>query len=330
MASQKQKQKLLCTMEILLDRSDEEHILSAADLIRILENEYDLPAERKSIYQDVEALQDFGLDIIKVRGKKAGYYVASRQFELAELKLLVDVVQSSKFITEKKSMELIKKLETLASRSEAKQLGRQVVVRNRPKTGNETIYYNVDALHMAISSDVQIQFQYFEWTTKKQLKAKKDGALYTVSPWSLTWDDENYYLIAYEEATNKIKHYRVDKMQSITPQQDKRIGKEKFEQFNLAEFAKKTFGMYGGTDEYVTLRCKSFLAGVIIDRFGQDVMMIPESDDYFHVNVLVAVSQQFFGWVTGIGEHMEITAPASVREQYQEHLQKLLGKYKGE
>ncbi|MCQ2491588.1 MAG: WYL domain-containing protein [Lachnospiraceae bacterium] len=330
MASQKQKQKLLCTMQILMERSDENHILSAADLIRILENEYDLKAERKSIYQDIEALQEYGLDIIQVRGKKSGYYIASRQFELPELKLLVDVVQSAKFITERKSMDLIKKLERLASRAEAKQLNRQVVVRNRPKTGNETIYYNVDAISEAIANDTQIQYKYHEWTTKKELKAKRNGELYTVSPWSLTWDDENYYLIAYEEESNKIKHYRVDKMQNISRCEEKRIGKENFDQFNLAEFAKKTFGMYGGKDEHVTLRCRNFLAGVIIDRFGTDVMMVPEGNDYFHVNVLVSVSQQFFGWVTGIGEHMEIIEPASVRNQYQKHLQTLMDKYKGE
>ena len=313
-------------MQILKERTDENHLMSAADLCNALE-EYGITAERKSNYTDIEALQDYGMDIVQKKGTNSGYYVASREFELAELKLLVDAAQASKFITKKKTEELIKKLEGLTSRYEARQLQRDVYIYNRTKAQNETIFYNVDYVHDAMNANVQIRFQYSEWTVKKELKLKKDGAFYAVSPWALTWDDENYYLIAYDAGADMIKHYRVDKMQKISLLEEKRIGREKFQEFDLAAFAKKTFGMYGGSDEHVTLRCKNHLAGVVIDRFGQDTFMIPGDDGYFKAKVLVSVSPQFFGWVTGIGDGMQILGPESVREQYKEYLTGLLEQY---
>ena len=326
MAVQNQKKKLLSLMQILKERTDENHLMSAADLCNALE-EYGITAERKSIYSDIEALQDYGMDIVQKKGTNSGYYVASREFELAELKILVDAAQASKFITKKKTEELIKKLEGLTSRYEARQLQRDVYIYNRTKAQNETIFYNVDYVHDAMNANVQIRFQYSEWTVKKELKLKKDGAFYAVSPWALTWDDENYYLIAYDAGADMIKHYRVDKMQKISLLEEKRIGREKFQEFDLAAFAKKTFGMYGGSDEHVTLRCKNHLAGVVIDRFGQDTFMIPGDDGYFKAKVLVSVSPQFFGWVTGIGDGMQILGPESVREQYKAYLTGLLEQY---
>ncbi len=228
MANQNQKKKLLCLMQILMECTDEKHIMSAMDLCTELEK-YDVTAERKSIYNDIAVLQEFGMDIGQSKGSRPGYYLASREFELAELKLLVDAVQSSKFITTKKSAELIKKLEHQASKYDAQYLRRDVFIYNRPKSVNETIYYNVDLIHTALRSNLQITYQYAEWTTKKELKLKKDGAFYVVSPWALTWDDENYYLIAYDEAADQIKHYRVDKMQKMSVLEQKRVGKQKFQ-----------------------------------------------------------------------------------------------------
>jgi len=326
MAVQPQKMKTLCLMQILLQRTDEKHMMSAVDLVAALQ-EYGIKAERKSIYADIEALQQFGLDIIQQKGSNPGYYVASRNFELPELKLLVDAVQSSKFITAKKTEELIKKLEGMASKYEAQQLQRDVFIYNRPKTENETIYYNVDQIHNALHSNAQISFQYAEWMTKKELQLKKNGALYMVSPWSLTWDDENYYLIAYDEAADAIKHYRVDKMQNITVLDDSRVGKEKFLDFDLAAFAKKTFGMYGGTDEKVTLLCHNSLVGVMLDRFGQNVPLVPVDKDHFYVKPVVAVSQQFFGWVTGIGNNVKIDGPKHVKMQYKNYLNDIIKNY---
>ena len=326
MAVQPQKMKTLCLMQILMQRTDEKHMMTANDLAAALQ-EYGFKAERKSIYADIEALQQYGLDIVQQKGSNPGYYVASRNFELPELKLLVDAVQSSKFITAKKSEELIRKLEGMTSKYEAQQLQRDVFIYNRPKTENETIYYNVDQIHCALHSNAKISFQYAEWTTKKELQLKKNGALYMVSPWSLTWDDENYYLIAYDEAADCIKHYRVDKMQKISVLDDCRIGKEQFMDFDLAAFAKKTFGMYGGQDETVTLTCHNSLIGVMLDRFGQDVPLVPVNDSHFYVKPLVAVSQQFYGWLTGLGNMVQITGPEHVKEEYKAYLTDILKNY---
>ena len=325
MATQNNKLKILYLMDILLNKTDENHIMTATDLCEELKK-YDISAERKSIYNDIAALQEYGMDIVQQKGANAGYYVASRAFELPELKLLVDAVQSSKFITSKKSQELISKLENLTSKYAAQQLQRDVFIYNRPKTDNETIYYNVDEIYSAIHSNSKISFNYAEWTVKKKLQLKKDGALYKVSPWALTWDDENYYLIAYDEEADSIKHYRVDKMQSAHVLNEARQGKEKFVDFDLVAFAKKTFAMYGGREESVTLVCPSYLAGVIIDRFGQDIIMVPEGDG-FYVKLPVIVSQQFFGWITGLGGKVKIKSPENVRKEYKKYLEDIIGSY---
>ena len=303
------KMALLYMMRELLLKTDEEHVLNASDLIKALEN-INLEADRRTIYSNVEILQDFGIDVIKKENGQ-GYYIGSREFELPELKLLVDSVQSSKFITEKKSRELIGKLMRLTNEQKAKQLNRAVFIRNRMKTGNESVYYNVDALHEAMNRNRQIEFKYGEWNTG----------------WALTWDDENYYLIAFDEAAGIIKHYRVDKMMKIELTDQSRVGQEAFQDFDLAAFSKKTFGMFGGPDADVVLRCRNELVGVIIDRFGTETMIVPEDGGNFHVHVTVAVSPQFYGWVTGIGAGIEISSPEEVRSGYRNYLQGILSKY---
>lgn len=317
---------ILHIMKILKEKTDEKHTMSAADIDKALQG-FGMSVNRWTVYNDIDTLREFGLDILRAKGTNGGYYISSRDFELPELKLLVDAVQASKFISRKKSEELIRKLEGLASEHAASQLQRNVFIYNRPKTGNETIYYNVDQIHTAILENRQIQYQYAEWTVKKELKPKKGGAIYTVSPWSLTWDDANYYLIAYDEEADCMKHYRVDKMQRTCVTERERIGRESFQDFDLAEFSKKTFSMYGGHDEEVTLQCKNELVGVILDRFGTDVMIVPVKDGQFRVRVLVAVSPQFFGWVTGIGSGLRIVGPGKVQEEYQEYLRGILGEY---
>lgn len=327
MAVQNQKRKLLAVMQILLQRTDENHTMSAQDICSVLESTYGITAERKGIYADIEALQDMGIDIVQNKGSAAGYYVGSREFELAELKLLVDAVQSSKFITSKKSEKMIKKLEGLASIYEAQQLQRQVFICDRPKTENETIFYIVDKIHTALFENKQISFQYTEWTPKKELCLKKDGTYYKLSPWALTWDSENYYLVAYDMESDMVKHYRVDKIKNLTIIEEKRFGKEKFQSFDLPAFAKKTFAMYGGHDESVSFRCKNHLAGVMIDRFGKDVIMIPDKDGSFKANVLVTVSNQFYGWLAGLGNEIQIIGPEHVRTEYQKYLKMILKEY---
>ena len=325
--SNNHKLALLYTMKELLEKTDEGHTLNASQLIRALKA-YDCEADRRTIYSNVSILQTFGLDIEKSDDASGGYYISSREFELPELKLLVDSVQASKFISVKKSEELIRKLMQLTSENKAKELNRSVFVRNRVKTGNEKVYYSVDAIHDAMNHDDQIRFQYGEWNAAKRLVARKDGQTYRVSPWALTWDDENYYLIAYDEDDNKIKHFRVDKMLKIDRLEEKRIGRAEFRHFDLAAFAKKTFGMYGGYDASVTLRVANPMVGILIDRFGKDVMIIPDGKDHCKARAVVSVSPQFFGWLTGIGNEIEITSPKEVRDEYRVFLKNILKNYK--
>ena len=225
------------------------------------------------------------------------------------------------------SLNVVQKLEKLCCKTDAEMLSRYVFIVNRPKTENETVYYNVDYIHTAIYENKQIKFHYAEWTVKKELKFKKNGAFYVVSPWALTWDDENYYLVAYDAAAGIIKHYRVDKMRDAEILEADRKGEESFKNFDLAAFAKKTFGMFGGVDAEVTLECRNELAGVVIDRFGHDVWMCPHGEDHFRARVPVAVSSQFFGWITGIGSGMRIVGPEDVRQQYKEYLQNAIQNY---
>ena len=327
MASFDQKLRTLYLMEILLERTDDEHMLNASELCTILKQEYGISTDRRTIYTEMEILDKFGLDIQQKKGKNPGYYIGARDFELPELKLLVDAVQSSKFITEKKSKELIQKLEKLCCKTDVEMLSKYVFIVNRPKTENETVYYNVDYIHNAIYENKEITFQYTEWTIKKEFKLKKNGAFYVVSPWALTWDDENYYLVAYDAAAGIIKHYRVDKMRDAEIMEADRKGEESFKNFDLAAYAKKTFGMYGGVDAEVTLECRNELAGVVIDRFGHDVWMIPQGEDHFKIKVLVSVSPQFLGWITGIGAGMKIIGPEHVKQQYKEYLLDVLENY---
>lgn len=317
--SEKQKLKLLYIMQLLLEKTDEDHPVTMAEIIEYLERN-DIQAERKSIYNDIQLLTDFGLDIISIRERPGGYYLASRQFELAELKLLVDAVQSSKFITSKKSRELIKKLGTLCGSSQAKQLQRQVVVTNRNKAVNESIYYNVDMIYNAIAANVKVRFQYFEWNVNKEMRLRKNGAFYCVSPWLLTWDDENYYLIAYDDEAGMIKHYRVDKMLKIDLTGEERSGKEAFADFDIAGYSKKTFGMFAGEEETVTLCLEDGFTGVVVDRFGTEAALRKKDEAHILARVNVAVSRQFFGWVCGLGTGVKIEAPESVVEQYRKYL----------
>lgn len=324
--SQKQKLKLLYLMRAFMEKTDEKHSLTMAELIGELER-YDIRAERKSIYDDIECLKLFGFDILYRKEQPAGYYLASREFELPELKLLVDIVQSSKFLTIRKSEELIHKLENLLSHYEAVQLQRQVYVKDRIKMMNESIYYNVDRIHEAISENKQLVFQYFEWTPSKKVRKKKQGALYKVSPWALLWAEENYYLVGYDSSVSMVRHYRVDRMLSISIAGDCREGKEHFENFDVADFTRKTFGMFGGEECRVGLLFENQLAGVVIDRFGKEIFMHPVDEGHFMIHMQICISAPFFGWLATLGRGVEITEPETVRSAYLTYLQEITELY---
>ena len=322
-----QKIKVLYLMKMLLENTDDQHGMTLAEISGAL-RELGVEAERKTLYDDLEVLRQFGLDV--EQRKEDGtvrYHVVSREFELPELKLLVDAVQSSKFITHKKSGELIKKIEGFASRYEGQQLQRQVFVANRIKTMNESIYYAVDKLHEAINSSVRVSFLYFGWNEKKEKQLRHDGARIVVSPWALTWDDENYYLIAYDSADGKVKHYRVDKMLDILLTDEKRDGAALFRDFDMALYSKKTFGMYGGKEETVRLLCSNSMAGIIIDRFGQDVPFIKADDGHFTVYVKVYTSPLFFTWLMNFGPDVRIVSPENVRDDFVKLAKQALEQY---
>lgn len=318
-----QKLKLLYIIRILEEYSDENHPISTAEIIERLEAE-GIHSERKSIYDDIARLCDFGYDILKVHSRLGGgYYLATREFELPELKLLVDAVQSSRFITTKKSRDLIKKLEAKAGKYDAGKLQRQVYVSGRIKTENESIYYNVDNIHRAIQDNKQIYFRYLDWNLQKNMVPRANSER-TVSPWALIWRDENYYLVAYDDADGMVKHYRVDKMGKVEVGTESRQGMEQFSKVDMAAYADKTFGMFGGKEETVTLEFPNRLIGVVLDRFGKDIDVRSMKDEVFRARAKVVVSGQFFGWLAGIGKDARIVGPESVKDNYREWLKDIL------
>lgn len=311
--SEGQKARLLALMKILARKTDPEHKLTGPELLRLLEAE-GYSAERKSVYDDIHALQQAGYDIESTRGRGSGFWMASREFELPELKLLVDAVQASRFITRRKSEQLIHKLEGLASEHEAKQMQRQVFVANRVKTMNESIYYNVDALHTAISENKQVSFLYLDWTLEKKKAPRRGGARYQVSPWALAWENDNYYLVGCEESRG-IRHYRVDKMSRLEPCQETRAGWEEFSSFDMAAYARTMFGMFRGEEQMVCLRCGNDLVGPMLDRFGTAVSLLQQENGHFDLIVPASVSPQFLGWVAGFAGGVEIIGPEHVRQE---------------
>ena len=322
-----QKLKMLYLVKIFSEETDDNHYLTMPEIITKLAA-YGVNADRKTIYQDIAELKKFGLDILTSQdGRSYYYYLGSRDFELAEPKLLVDSVQSSKFISEHKSRDLIRKIESLASNHDASQLHRQVLIAGRVKTMNESIYYNVDKLHAAINSDRQIRFRYYDWDLTKKMKPRYDGMWYQRSPWALMWDDEMYYLVVYDTKHEKVTHYRVDKMKEIEILDEPREGKEAFRQFNLADYTKSLFGMYAGEETRVTLEGENHMVGVLIDRFGKDIIIVPVDDNHFQTVVTVAVSSHFLGWIISLGGTVRIVGPENVVGQMKTMIKQLSEQY---
>lgn len=322
------KLKLLYLADIFRRESDEEHPLTVAELSAKL-SVYGISAERKSLYSDIEALIQYGMDIITVKVERAnGYALVSRELELPECKLLVDAVQASKFITRKKSDDLIHKIEGFASRFQAVKLHRQVYVANRVKTMNESIYYTVDDIHTAIIDNRKIRFRYFDRNMRKEKVLRHDGAYYTVSPWALTWDDENYYLIAFDSAAGIIKHYRVDKITDISVTNEKREGESTFAEFDMGVYSKEVFGMFGGKAEYVELLCDKSLAGIVVDRFGEDIVFRIADEEHFIITPGVVLSPQFYSWLFGFGSRIKLLSPAHAVDQFRSMTAAVAEQYK--
>lgn len=311
---------------MLEEKTDEENTMSINAMIAELER-YGVSAERKSIYDDLEVLKHYGLDIASKKSKTTEYFVASRLFELPELKLLVDAVQCSKFVTHKKSNELIKKIESLASYRQAQSLQRQVYVSNRVKTINESIYYNVDRLHAAIAENKKVCFKYFDYDIKKEKVFRKNGDKYAVSPYALSWDDENYYLITFSSKYNDFTHYRVDRMTDIDLIEEERDPLPEREHFDIAEYTKKVFNMFGGEEVLVQLQFDNSLVNAVIDRFGKDVVIGKIDECSFYIWIKVAVSSTFFAWLSQFGSKVKILSPDIVIEKYKSSMRDILTLY---
>lgn len=311
--------KILYLYKILWEKTDENHPISMPKIIEELE-QWGIFAERKALYQDIEALKTFGLDIVTLRGSQNGYFVAGRDFELPELKLLADAVVSSKFLTEKKAAALLTKLETLCSNYEAGQLKRQVFVSNRDKSFNEKIYLTMDVIHRAINEGRQISFKYFGYDVSKK-KTYREGQR-CCSPYTLVWSEEKYYLVAYYEKYGHITNFRVDRMENaeIIEAASMPVPKD----FKLADYLNSTFSMFSGERQQVRLKFHNSLINPVIDRFGKTAKIIPFDDEHF---ILITQAQTerpqpFFSWLFLFSDQAEILEPVSLRDEYREMLLK--------
>lgn len=309
--SDNQKLKIFYILDYLQKNSHEDHPVRASDIIAMLDRQHNISCDRKTVYSDVAALQDYGVDIVSLPGKNGGYYIASRNFELPELKLLIDAVQSSRYLTEKKSRELIEKLLTQCNEQDAKLMKRNVLVSGRVKSMNETIYYSVDTIQEAIAQNKQISFRYFDWDFGGKRKYRDKP--YLASPYGLCQDNENCYLLALSER-HGITAYRVDRMIDIALQDDARIPCPELTGKALIDHANRLFQMYSGDAVDVKLRFHNSLINVVIDRFGKDTMLIPDGEEHFNFTVRVAVSPMFLSWVMGFGNKAKILYPQSVAD----------------
>lgn len=322
-----QKLKIIYLMDILMKCTDENHGITLDQILEQLKT-YDVTADRKTIYDDVEHLRAYGLEIeLEQKNRTFNYRVLNHDFELVELKMLVDAVSSAKFITEKESDALIRKLEQFASKYQAEELQRQVKVNGRVKTKNKRTFYSVDAIHEAMNGNQQITFRYFSWNADKKMELRHDGKLYHVSPWALCWDDEKYYLIGYDSDKQGIKHFRVDKMIDTAVTEETRCGEDEFKKMDMGAYANRMFGMFDGEVQKVELSCPDSMANVIIDRFGMDVQISKKKDGYFSAKVDVAVTDLFIGWVMAL-RGVKIVGPEPVVALVKEKLREQTELYK--
>lgn len=319
--SQNQKLKILYVLEAL-KKTDEYNPISVGELVDYLASN-GIKAERKSVYDDLDALERFGYDIIRKNGKNGGVYLGAREFELPEIKLLVDAVQSSKFISESKSGRLIEKLAKLAGGDQAAILKRQVTYYGKVKTRNENVFISIDKIHTAMAENRMISFLYYAYIVedgKIKKVCRHEGKKYCASPWTLTWDNEFYYMLAYDESSEMIKHFRVDKMADISILHKERRGKEAFGSSGISGYTNSVFSMFGGADENVRISCDNSLIGAVVDRYGSDLAILKESDERFIFTAKVKVSPQFFAWVFSFGKGMKILSPENVVEQMKAYL----------
>lgn len=323
-----QKLKILYVKKVLEEKSDRDHPMQVRDIIANLQA-YGINAERKTIYDDIEALRLFGLNILNRRGKVSGYYLEERTFEFAELKFLTDMVQSSHFLPVRHAQKLIRKLEGLTSIHQAKKMQRQALAACETRMENGEVYVNIEVICNAISADRQISFSYYEWTVEKKLRQKKNGAFCRMSPWKLFWRDDSYYLLGLDENSGVVKHYQVDKMKDMQLEKEKRNGAAIFRDLELGKFSVDAFGMSGGRDVLLKMEFDNRLIGTVLDRFGTEVTIRKSDEEHFLFQAHVCVGKQFFGWLAGLGEGVRIIGPEKIRKEYTTFLKQALRNNEG-
>lgn len=316
------KIRLLCLLRLLYERTDEEHPLTTNDIEAFFADR-DTVVDRKTIKNDVNTLTECGFNIVTTRGAQNSYFLGSRLFELPELKLLIDAVEASKFITTKKSAELAGKLMTLAGKYRAEELNRHLYIADRVKPLNEKIYYTVDGIHTAINRKKQISFRYFAYNAERKRVYRNDGKRYRFSPYGLMWNEDHYYAVGYSEKHGKIITFRVDRIVELEILENDAVPPSS--DFSLPEFAREVFDMYDGQTQTVTLKCKNEMMKVILDRFGDSVVTKPLDVGHFQAEAEVSVSRTFFGWVFQFCGDIQILAPRRVLEQYRKMLEKARG-----
>lgn len=317
---------ILILKDFLEKETDEDHSVTVPDIIKMLES-HGIVSDRRTVYSDLKLLRDqYNMDIVT-----SGYrhFVASRDFELEEIKVLADMVQSSNFLTSKKTEDLLNKLESQTSVHQAKAIRRRIYTRNTSRNTNESVYLNVDRISGAINGNRKIHFRYFKYNVNKEKELRYDGMVYELSPFALIWVDQNYYLLGYDSKNIKMSHYRVDRMTEIEVTDLPRDGQELFDRTDMSTYTKKVFYMFTGDEARVTLRCRNYIVDSVIDRFGPDAMIIKDGDDHFTFTENVVVSNQFYSWISAFGKDIEIIQPASVRKGFMRHLNSLMGTYTG-
>ena len=322
--SQNQRLKLLYLLDYLLEQTDETHTVKVQEIIEHFDNYHKIPIEQKTVCSDLHLLDEYGYET-QYDGRVRGWRIVEREFETQELQLLIDSVQSSRFITQKQAKNLTDKLKAKASRFDRVLLDRRCYVPNRVRSSNDSVFYHLDDIHAAIANDWKITFQYFYFSPQKQKVYNKKGGKYTASPYALLWSENNYYLLAYE--SGKMKHFRVDKMDGIELLAQKREGKEIFKDMKLSERSLRVFSMYSGKVQRVKLRFSNHLANVVIDRFGKDITMVPDDEKHFTIHTDIEVSPQFYGWLCGLGRGVRVVSPPEVVEEMGNYVKKIAEMY---
>lgn len=320
-SKQDKKGRLLALREYLYKYTDENHSVSTQDLIDEMARQ-GYPGNRKTIKDDIDVLNKFGMDIITNVSRGNSFYLASREFEIPELKLLVDAVSSSRFISAAKSEQLIGKLTAMASEYEREQIVPRIYTDDRIKANNPQLYYVIDMLIQAVQNKKKVRFQYGDFDANKQHVLRNNGEIYINSPYGCLWSDDYYYLIGYSEKHEKVVIFRVDRIIDLEIMNDEIIPEP--DGFSMAAYARTIIEMFDGDPQEVKLLCDNELMKSVIDKFGENIKTERVSDEQFLLTVNVATSKTFYAWCFRFAGQMSIIGPKKVKEEYQEMARKVL------